>query len=95
MLYRLTFRKTDDNCLHVTAYPDKQVEDSHLLVGDHVDPTVFNAALGLAGVSTESESDLAVAAEKAWKSPGLDVCCEAADLMDGQLHTLGLRPPGE
>ena len=93
MLYRRTFRKTDDNFLRVTAHPAKQPKVSHVLVVDHVDPSVFNTALGLAGVNTESESELAIAAEQAWGSPGIEVCCEVADLMSGQLDVLGLQPP--
>ncbi|CAN5442045.1 hypothetical protein BH10ACI4_BH10ACI4_28370 [soil metagenome] len=35
MLYRLTFRKTDDNYLRVTARPDQRQAPYQTLVGDH------------------------------------------------------------
>ena len=92
MSFRLTFRRTEEECLHVVAHPDPSDPSAHVMVGEHADPTVFTTALGRAGVSTEFESSLSLAAEQAWKNQGLEVCCEAVDLMAGQLDSLGFRP---
>jgi hypothetical protein len=62
------------------------------MIVDFADPTGFTTALGLAGVATEFESTLSVAAEEAWKNRGIEVCCETVALMTGQLDSLGFRP---
>jgi hypothetical protein len=95
MLYRVTFLRTAVNCLHMVAHPDKGAKNPQVLVAEHEDPTVFATALRRAGVSTAIESELGVAAGRAWDKPKIDVCCEAADLMSGQLETLGFRPFGD
>jgi len=87
-----TFRRTKEDCLHVVAHPDSSRQRAHMMAADHTDPTVFTTALGLAGVSTESESTLSFAAQEAWRNRGLEVCCEAIDLMPGQVETLSFRP---
>jgi hypothetical protein len=90
MAFRLTFRK-DQEFLQVTAHPDASMENRQTLITEHADPTVFATALGIAGVSTAPESTLAAAAEQAWESPGIEICCEAADLTPGQLNSLGFH----
>jgi hypothetical protein len=92
LAYRLSFRRTEDECLHVVAHPDPSKYDAEILTVDHADPTVFITALGAAGVSTEFETNLSIAAESAWMNHGIEVCCEAAELMDGQLKGIGFRP---
>jgi hypothetical protein len=91
MLYRITFRKTDDNHLHIAAHPGKNAEDQHVLVGDYENPVLFARALGLAGVSSATECQLAIAAEMAWDRHRVEICCEAADFMDGELETLNFH----
>jgi hypothetical protein len=92
MLHRLTFRRTEEGCLHIVAHPDQAGQGSPIMVVDHADPTVFAAALGLAGTSTDAESTLSVVAQQAWEHHGLEVCCEAVDLMTDQMESLGFRP---
>lgn len=92
MLHRLTFRRTEEGCLHIVAHPDPAEQGSPVMVVDHADPAVFATALGLAGTSTEAESTLSVVAQQAWERHGLEVCCEAVDLMTGQMDSLGFRP---
>lgn len=38
MLFRLTFRRTKEDCLHVVAHPDSSRQGAHVLVADHTDP---------------------------------------------------------
>lgn len=89
--FTLTFRRKEKDCLHVIAHPASSRPAEPVMVDDHADPTVFTTALGLAGVSTEFESTLSVAAEEAWRTQGVEVCCEAIDLMAGQLENLSFR----
>ncbi len=91
MSFRLTFRKTEKERLHVVAHPDPSGPGAHAMVVEHADPTVFTSALGQTGVSTEFESSLSIAAQQAWNNQGMEVCCEAVDLMAGQLDSLGFR----
>jgi hypothetical protein len=92
MSFRLTFRRTEKECLHVVAHPDPPTQGTPAMIVDFADPTAFTTAVGLAGVGTEFESTLSVAAEEAWKNHGIEVCCEAVALMTGQLDSLGFRP---
>jgi hypothetical protein len=92
MSYRLTFRKTEKERLHVVAHPDPSGPGGHVMLVEHADPTAFTGALGRAGVNTEFESSLSIAAEQAWKNDGVEVCCESVELMAGQLDSLGFRP---
>jgi hypothetical protein len=84
MIYRLAFRKTQDDYLKVTA----SANGTPLLVAIHLNPHVLAAAARVAGVLDRDVQELSSNASKAWFEEGLDLCCEAIDLNSDQIKHL-------
>jgi hypothetical protein len=85
MTYSLTFIRTTDGYLKVTA----SAKGAPTLTATYLNPDVLVAAARIANVSEEEIFDLNCTAKRAWENVGLDVCCEAIDLKAHQLESLG------
>jgi hypothetical protein len=85
MTYRLAFIRTADGYLKVTA----SARGAPTPTAIHLNPDVLAAAARLIGMSNEQIYDLKWAAERAWNNDGIDVCCEAIELDQDQLKSLG------
>lgn len=88
MVYRLTFNVMLDGYLRVTGV----AKDLPVVSAIHLNDEVFGAAVKSAQMAPFQTLRLLEAAREARNQPGMDICCEAAELTEKQVDLLGLRP---
>lgn len=89
MLFRLAFKKTEDDYLQVTAFA-KGLQNMSAI---HRNSHVFSIAVKVAEIPGPLSSELDTAANQAYLGTGTDVCCELIELTRPQLEALRLLPP--
>lgn len=96
MTYDLSFKRTDEGYLLVTAHPSHLqrdvVSNEYPLSAIHANERVFIHLLSWAGLPPLAKASLATAAEDAWHDPAALTWCKDITLVSGQLSYLCLSP---
>jgi hypothetical protein len=87
MLYRLSFNKTHEGLLRVSASAGRVSEQ---VISMYDDDQVFLTLLGHAGLRPETERAIRTAVQIGFGPPKTPSCCEEVDLNDDQLALLRL-----
>jgi hypothetical protein len=88
MLYRLSFQTSKNQYLLVRSFAG----DGSSLSAVQLNAEVFAVALLNANIPEPKRTEIMLAAQTAWRNPGMDVCCEQVKLTRKQLEILCLLP---
>jgi hypothetical protein len=89
MLYRLSFNKTREGLLRISASAGRVSEQ---VISMYDDDQVFLTLLGHAGLRPETEQAIQTAVQIGFGPAKTPSCCEEVDLNDDQLGLLRLGP---
>ncbi|MBB5327933.1 hypothetical protein HDF14_001539 [Edaphobacter lichenicola] len=87
MLYRLSFNKTDEGLLRVSASTEPSSEQ---VISMYDDDQVFLHLVGYAGLGPEIEQAIRTAVQIGFGPANTPSCCEEVELNDHQLALLRL-----